>query len=85
MKIIMGNKMKINAKISFEYVTENYATIAFNSLQPDNIGYIKSYTDNKSLICCINGDSIGRVLATADDLIFCSMMVEKIAELDVKP
>lgn len=76
--------MKIHAKIEFKYIDEKYATIAFNALQPDNLGYIESYTDHKSLICCLNGDSIGRVLATADDLIFCGMMVEKIAELEGK-
>ncbi len=74
----------IQAKIEFIYQSDEYANIAFNSLQPDNIGYVKSYTENTSLICCLNADSIGRLLSTADDLIFCGMMVEKIAKLEEK-
>ena len=46
------------------------AEIAFKSLEPDNIGYIKSSTDGKYFICSLSGDSIGTLLATADDLVF---------------
>ena len=47
--------MKINAKIKFKYKTEEYADIAFKSLKPDNIGYIKSSVHDKYLICNLNG------------------------------
>jgi hypothetical protein len=73
--------MKISAKIKFKYNSSEDAEISFKSLEPDNVGYIKSYTDDNYLICSLNGDSIGRILATADDLVFCEMMVEKISEL----
>jgi len=73
--------MKIDAKIKFRYKTAEYADIAFKSLKPDNIGYIKSSVNGKYLICSLNGSSIGTILSTADDLIFCEMMVEKTSEL----
>ncbi|MFY9639069.1 MAG: KEOPS complex subunit Pcc1 [Methanobacterium sp.] len=73
--------MKIDARIKFKYKTEEYADIVFKSLKPDNIGYIKSSVYDKYLICSINGSSIGTILSTADDLIFCEMMVEKTSEL----
>ena len=73
--------MKIDAKIKFKYKTEEYADIAFKSLKPDNIGYIKSSVCDKYLICSLNGSSIGTILSTADDLIFCEIMVERTSEL----
>jgi hypothetical protein len=73
--------MKIRADIKFKYVDEKYANISFNSMEPDNIGFIKSRLEDEYLICSLSGDSIGRLLATADDLIFCEMMVEKISDL----
>jgi hypothetical protein len=76
--------MKIKAKIEFNYVNHECAKVAFESLHPDNVGYIHSFVENESLISCIECDSIGRLLATADDLIFCETMVERIAELTLK-
>ncbi|AEG19040.1 KEOPS complex subunit Pcc1 [Methanobacterium paludis] len=72
--------MKINARITFKYKTSDNAKTAFKSLKPDNIGFIDSYKDNNCFICNLNGDSVGTVLATADDLLFCEMMVERITE-----
>lgn len=76
--------MKISAKIEFKYNNAEYAEVAFESLHPDNEGYIKSHVEAASLICTMAGDSIGSLLATADDLIFCEIMVEKIAELTLR-
>jgi len=73
--------MKIDAKIKFKYKTKEYADIAFKSLKPDNIGYIKSSVKDKYFICSLNGSSIGTILSTADDLIFCEIMVERTSEL----
>jgi len=73
--------MKIKAAIKFKYRNEKSSEIAFRSLEPDNIGYIKSFTDGKYLICSLSGNSIGTLLATADDLVFCETMVEKISEM----
>lgn len=73
--------MKINAKIKFKYISEEDAEIAFKSLEPDNVGYIKSFVEGKYLICNLSGDSIGTILATADDLVFCETMVERVSEI----
>ena len=74
------HNMKIKAKITFKYKKSCHAETAFKSLKPDNIGFIDSYKDNNCFICNLNGDSVGTVLATADDLLFCEMMVERITE-----
>ena len=73
--------MKINTTVKFTYKNEKQAEISFKSLNPDNIGYIKSYTKDSDLICSLSGDNIGTVLATADDLIFSEMIVEKMFEM----
>jgi hypothetical protein len=73
--------MKINATIKFKYRTREDTEIAFKSLEPDNIGYINSTIHNNYLICNLNGNSIGTILSTADDLIFCMMMIERTSEL----
>ena len=73
--------MKIKAKIMFRYRSEEDAEIAFKSLEPDNVGYIKSFVEGKYFICNLSGDSIGTILATADDLVFCETMVERISNM----
>ena len=73
--------MKINAKIMFRYRSKEDAEIAFKSLEPDNVGYIKSYVEGKYFICNLSGESIGTILATADDLVFCETMVERISNM----
>ncbi len=73
--------MKIKLTLKFKYHSVDGAKVALKSLRPDNIGYIDSYTDDEYLICIIEGDSVGTILSTADDLIFCEMMVEKVAGL----
>lgn len=73
--------MNIKLTFKFKYQSVDGAKVAFKSLNPDNMGYIDSYTENEYLICIIKGDSVGTILSTADDLIFCEMMVEKVADL----
>ena len=73
--------MKIKAIIKFKYKNEEIAEIACRSLEPDNIGYINSSVNDNYFICILNGDSIGTILATADDLVFCETIVEKISQL----
>jgi len=74
--------MKIKAKITFQYHSEEEAKISLESLKPDDLGFIKSYRDNNCVICNLDGDSLRTILATADDLLFGEMMVEKV--LDIK-
>jgi len=73
--------MQIKASINFEYENAKQAKIALKALQPDNKGFIDSYNLDNKLICKLNSDSLKTILATADDLIFCEMMVEKLLEL----
>ena len=73
--------MQIKVKLSFKYQNSNEAQIALRSLNPDNMGFVDSYNVDNSLVCNLNGDSFKTVIATADDLLFCQMMVEKILKL----
>ena len=73
--------MKIKTKIKFKYKSNEDAEIVFRSLEPDNIGYINSVVEDNYFICSLNGNSIGTILSTADDLVFCEIMVEKMSEL----
>ncbi len=70
--------MHFKADIKLEYKTKTQAKVALESLKPDNINFLDSKIDGKTLIFEISGESIRSLLATADDLIFCEMMVEKI-------
>jgi hypothetical protein len=74
--------MQIKAQISFEYQTTKQAKIALNSLKPDNMDFLDSYNHENILICNLNGGSLKTILATADDILFCEMMVEKVLELE---
>jgi hypothetical protein len=73
--------MKINATIKFKYKNREDAETAYRSLLPDNVGYIKSFVDDQYMICVISGNSIGTIISTIDDLIFCEIMVERTSEL----
>jgi len=76
--------MTVNATITFYYHNEKQAKIAFESLQPDNIGFLESYQDHESFVCNLKGKSLKTLLSTADDLIFSEMLVEKVLELQNK-
>lgn len=78
--------MNVKARVKFNYQHQEGAENAFKSLQPDNIGFIDSYVVKNSFICDLNSSSIGTLLATADDLLFCEMIVEMMAEFaSIKP
>ncbi|AUB55643.1 MULTISPECIES: KEOPS complex subunit Pcc1 [Methanobacterium] len=73
--------MNIKATITFHYHDSKQAEVAHQSLLPDNIGFLESHQEHNSLVCKLIGSSLKTVLATADDLIFSEMMVEKILEI----
>lgn len=73
--------MKIEATITFHYQDDKQAKIAFESLKPDNIGFLESCQDHDTLVCNLEGKSLNTILSTADDLIFSEMLVEKVLEL----
>jgi hypothetical protein len=74
--------MQITARLTFHYQGEEQAKIAYQSLEPDNRNYLESKVINRDLICEIHGESVPRVLATLDDLIFSEILVEKVLKIN---
>ena len=74
--------MQIKAQLTFNYHVKEQARIAYQSLEPDNRNYLESQVINNDLICKIRGESLPRVLATLDDLIFSEILVEKLLKID---
>ena len=70
--------MQFKAEIKIEYKQKKQAKIALESLKPDNIGYVDSKIEGNIVKFKLSGDSIRSLLASADDLLFCEMMVETI-------
>ncbi|WP_455645292.1 KEOPS complex subunit Pcc1 [Methanosphaera sp.] len=68
--------MKIKTKMTFTYIEDKYAEIAYNSLYPDNDGFIESHVEDNKLICYIENEKITSVLNTIEDLIHCEKMIE---------
>lgn len=73
--------MKIKTKITFNYLNNKYAEIAYQSLYPDNEGFVESYVENNQLICIIENENISTVLNTIEDLIQCEKMIEMTSEI----
>jgi|BioPla2DNA2_1021312.scaffolds.fasta_scaffold10700_2 hypothetical protein len=76
--------MEVKATITFCYHKQKQAKTAYESLLPDNMGFLESYHDQNSLVCTLRGNSLKTILSTADDLIFSEMLVEKILKLQKK-
>ena len=72
--------MKIEAIIEMKYKNSEDADISFQSLEVENKGYIESTKKNNILKFSWKGDSLNTFLATADDLIFSEILVEKVLE-----
>ena len=68
--------MKVKTKITFTYSDNKKAQIAYNSLYPDNEGFIESKVENNKLICYIENEKISTVLNTIEDLIQCEKVIE---------
>ncbi len=82
--LVLKNKvviMKIKTKLTFNYINRKYAEIAYQSLYPDNEGFVESYVDDKKLVCIIENENISTVLNTVDDLIQCEKMIEMTSEI----
>lgn len=73
--------MKIKTKITFNYLNNKYAEIAYHSLYPDNEGFIESYVENEKLVCIIENENISTVINTIEDLIQCEKMIEMTSEI----
>lgn len=76
--MLKGNQMHFKAKIIVEYKNEDQARIAVESLRVDNMAYVTSEIDRKMVKYNLSGSSIRSLLATADDLLFCEMVVEEV-------
>ena len=72
--------MKIEATIKMEYKNSKDANISFQSLEVENKGYIESTKEDNILKFSWKGDSLNTFLATADDLIFSEILIEKVLE-----
>lgn len=70
--------MQIKAEIKIEYPEAKQARITGESLKPDNINYVDSKIEGNIVRFKLYGESIRSMLATADDLLFCEMLVERI-------
>jgi hypothetical protein len=70
--------MKVNGEIVFSYKHEDYAKLAFDSLEVDNENYLESSLDDNLIRYNINSEKLGSFLATVDDLIASEIVVEKI-------
>ncbi|MPL58142.1 hypothetical protein SDC9_03673 [bioreactor metagenome] len=76
----MFDKMKIDAKIEIEYKNSKDANISLKSLDVENKGYVESEKEENILTFKLKSKSLSNFLATADDLIFSEILVEKIIE-----
>ena len=76
----MFETMKIEATIKMEYKNSKDADISFQSLEVENKGYIDSKKEENILNFSWKGESLNTFLATADDLIFSEILVEKVLD-----
>jgi hypothetical protein len=76
----MFETMKIEATIEMEYKNSKDADISFQSLEVENKGYIESEKEGNILKFTWKGESLNTFLATADDLIFSEILVEKVLD-----
>jgi hypothetical protein len=73
--------MKIEATIKIEYKNSKHATISSQALEVENKGFVESSKEDNLLKFSLKYNSLPTFLATADDLIFSEILVEKILEL----
>ncbi len=74
--------MEIKSRITFTYNTAKEAQIALGSLKPDNMGFLNTYVESRSLICDLESRPLKTALATIDDLLFSEMISEKIIDFN---
>lgn len=68
--------MMIKAKIRLDYKDTETAWITFKALEPDNRGFIDSEIIGKSIIFKLEGESIGSIRQSIDDLLVSEMIIE---------
>ena len=73
--------MNFKTKIIFKYSSNKYAKIAYESLYPDNKGFLDSFIDENKLVCIIENENLSTILNTFEDLIQCEKMIEMTSEI----
>jgi hypothetical protein len=76
----MFDNMKIEATIQMEYKSSKDSDISFKALEVENKGYVETSKEKNILKFSWEGESLSTFLATADDLIFSEILVEKVLE-----
>ena len=70
--------MKISCNVKIDYENEKETNAILNSIEVDNLSYIKSKKKGKSLITTIESNSISSLIHTLDDYLACVSIAEKI-------
>ena len=69
-------KLKCNLKINYNDIKETNNIL--NSIEIDNLNFIKSIIKDKTLITYIESNSISSLIQTLDDYLSCLSIAEKI-------
>ncbi|MDR3075114.1 MAG: hypothetical protein LBU30_03620 [Candidatus Methanoplasma sp.] len=69
--------MMIALDLRAEYHDERTAKAVFDSISPDNIGYVSTEIRGKQLIMKMTAESAGTLRNTADDLMACIKAAEE--------
>ena len=69
-------KLKCNLKINYNDIKETNNIL--NSIEIDNLNFVKSIIKDKTLITYIESNSISSLIQTLDDYLSCLSIAEKI-------
>jgi hypothetical protein len=70
--------MKISCNVKIDYENEKETNAILNSIEVDNLNYIQSKKNGKTLVTHIESDSISSLIHTLDDYLACVSIAEKI-------
>jgi len=73
-----GDNMKISCNVKIDYENEKETNAILNSIEVDNLNYIQSKKNGKTLVTRIESDSISSLIHTLDDYLACVSIAEKI-------
>ena len=71
----------ITLDLRAEYDDERTAKAVYDSLLPDNEGYVKTELQGKTIVMHISSDNAGTLRNTADDLMACIKTAEEASGL----
>jgi len=70
--------MKINCKIKIDFKDEKESKAILRSIEVDNLEYINSRQDGRTIVTNIESKSISSLIHTLDDYLSCVSVAEKI-------